>query len=257
MHARLREPFGKAGLTVAVIALVFAMLGGAYAAGKLTSTQKKEVEKIAKKFQGTGPQGPAGQDGAKGDTGQNGAKGDTGQNGAKGDSGVNGVSPTGTSFSGAQGGCTEGGVKFTGANTTYACNGAKGATGFTETLPQGETETGTWGFSPKGAELGFIGMPLNIPLPEELGAVSTSIVFNAPGTTDCPGTIAAPEAAPGKFCIYAEGSIYDAATNPTGTKYRPVSTKLFTSGAVVTFNGQEAGALIEGTYAATPKVPGP
>jgi hypothetical protein len=29
---RLREPSGKAGLTVAVIALVFAMFGGAYAA---------------------------------------------------------------------------------------------------------------------------------------------------------------------------------------------------------------------------------
>jgi len=41
----IREPFGKAGLIVAIFALVMAMVGGAYAAGKLTSGQKKEVEK--------------------------------------------------------------------------------------------------------------------------------------------------------------------------------------------------------------------
>ena len=32
LKRRLKEPFGKAGLIVAVVALVFAMLGGAYAA---------------------------------------------------------------------------------------------------------------------------------------------------------------------------------------------------------------------------------
>ncbi|MCW2987260.1 MAG: hypothetical protein JWM24_198, partial [Solirubrobacterales bacterium] len=52
LKRRLREPFGKAGLTVGVIALVMALVGGAYAAGALTGKQKKEVEKIAKKFAG-------------------------------------------------------------------------------------------------------------------------------------------------------------------------------------------------------------
>ena len=91
---RLREPFGKAGLTVAVIALVFAMLGGAYAATKLNGTQKKEVEKIAKKFQGSGPAGAQGPAGAKGDNGAAGAKGDTGSAGGAGTAGAPGTSAT-------------------------------------------------------------------------------------------------------------------------------------------------------------------
>jgi hypothetical protein len=181
---RLREPFGKAGLTVAVIALVFAMLGGAYAAGGLTSKQKKEVKAIAKSFQGTGPAGAAGPAGPQGPAG---AKGDSGAGGKEG------ISPIGTAFSGNEKGCSEGGVEFKGANTTVACNGKKGnngtagksvvveeeATGtgncaglggssFEQqgsatktyacngkegspwtaggTLPSGKTETGAWGF---------------------------------------------------------------------------------------------------------------
>lgn len=71
-----REPFGKAGLTVAVVALVFAMIGGAYAAGTLTGKQKKEVEKIAKKF--AGKNGSAGQPGSPGKDGSPGAAGQPG-----------------------------------------------------------------------------------------------------------------------------------------------------------------------------------
>ena len=66
----IREPFGKAGLIVGVIALVFAMLGGAYAASALSGKQKKEVEKIAKKF--------VGKPGAPGANGTNGEDGTTG-----------------------------------------------------------------------------------------------------------------------------------------------------------------------------------
>jgi hypothetical protein len=87
---RLREPFGKAGLTVAVIALVFAMLGGAYAASGLNSKQKKEVKSIAKSFQGTGPAGAQGAAGAKGDNGSNGAQGAKGDTGAVGPQGPQG-----------------------------------------------------------------------------------------------------------------------------------------------------------------------
>ena len=50
-HVRgIREPFGKAGTVIGIVALVFAMVGGAFAAGALTAKQKKEVEKIAKKY---------------------------------------------------------------------------------------------------------------------------------------------------------------------------------------------------------------
>src|ERR1700742_4728080 len=44
-----REPFGKAGLILAVCALVLACTGGAFAAGRLTGPPKKEVGKIAAK----------------------------------------------------------------------------------------------------------------------------------------------------------------------------------------------------------------
>lgn len=123
----IREPFGTAGLIVACVALIAALAGGAYAASNgLTSQQKKEVKKIAKSFQGTGPQGAAGAPGAAGANGKDGA---AGANGKDGTSGANGVSPTGTAFSGNANGCQEGGVKFTGANTTVACNGVKGTNG--------------------------------------------------------------------------------------------------------------------------------
>ena len=126
----IREPFGKAGLTVAILALVFAMVGGAYAAsGGLTGKQKKEVEKIAKKYAGktgsAGSQGPAGPAGAKGDTSTNGKDGTNGTNGTNGKEGPEGK------------------------------QGKEGTTGFTETLPSGETETGSEGFGDGGlADIG-------------------------------------------------------------------------------------------------------
>jgi hypothetical protein len=65
-----REPFGKSALTVATVALVLGMVGGAYAAGALTGKQKKEVRKIAKQFAGKpGPEGQQGQQGQQGPPG--------------------------------------------------------------------------------------------------------------------------------------------------------------------------------------------
>jgi hypothetical protein len=83
----IREPFGKAGTVIGIVALVFAMVGGAFAAGVLTAKQKKEVEKIAKKFAGkngaTGELGPVGKQGPVGQPGQ-GTKGDQGIQGIQG-----------------------------------------------------------------------------------------------------------------------------------------------------------------------------
>src|SRR3954465_12391905 len=74
-----REPFGKAGLTVAILALVFAIAGGARAAAGLNGKEKIEVKKIAKQFAGkpgnAGPQGPAGPGGPAGPTGGPGGAG--------------------------------------------------------------------------------------------------------------------------------------------------------------------------------------
>jgi hypothetical protein len=87
----IREPFGKAGLTVAICALVLAMVGGAYAAGALSGKQKKEVEKIAKKFAGKpGATGAAGANGTNGTNGKDGAPGTAGIPGTPGKNGTDG-----------------------------------------------------------------------------------------------------------------------------------------------------------------------
>jgi len=172
MFTKLREPFGKAGLTVAIFALVLAMVGGAYAAGALSGKQKKEVEKIAKKF--------AGKPGANGTNGAAGAKGDPGAAGAKGDLGAKGET-------GAPG-----------------APGKNGTTGFTETLPPNKTETGTWG---AGAELtGSVFVPISFPIPLAAGLEEEDVHFVREAETPpegCEGgTAAEPSAEPGNLCVY-------------------------------------------------------
>jgi hypothetical protein len=127
MLSPLRNRFGIPGV-ISVIALVFAMIGGAYAAssdngGKATSSAK------AKK----GPRGPKG---PKGDTGPAGAQGPAGPAGAKGDTGANGnngtagTSAEATSFAGSNGTCTEGGIEVKSAQpAVLVCNGKKGNNG--------------------------------------------------------------------------------------------------------------------------------
>src|SRR3954454_7553714 len=81
------------GLTVAVIALILALAGGALAAsGALTSKQKNEVKAIVKK-ESKKLKGPAGAQGAAGPQGSAGPQGAAGAAGAKGDTGNTG--PTG------------------------------------------------------------------------------------------------------------------------------------------------------------------
>jgi collagen type VII alpha len=93
----IREPFGTAGLVVAIVALVAALGGGAYAAsGGLNAKQKTEVTKIAKRFAGrTGAQGP------RGNAGPAGAKGNTGSPGAPGQTGFTATLPSGSTETGA------------------------------------------------------------------------------------------------------------------------------------------------------------
>jgi hypothetical protein len=127
MFSPLRNRFGIPGV-ISVIALVFAMLGGAYAASNSSGGGKASASAKAKKGPrgpkgATGPAGPAGPAGPQGPAG---AKGDNGSNGSNG---ANGTSVANSEFSGAQGTCTEGGTKLVGTATTYACNGKKGTTG--------------------------------------------------------------------------------------------------------------------------------
>jgi len=167
----IREPFGTAGLIVACVALIAALGGTAFAAAKLNSTQKKEVEKIAKKYAGapgaTGATGPAGtngtngKDGTNGTNGEKGAPGAPGSPGSPGTPGTNGKSVVTGSFTGSGGSCTEGGatVEVQGEASTkkYICDGEEGSAGApgspgaagqpwtpNNTLPSGATETGAW-----------------------------------------------------------------------------------------------------------------
>jgi hypothetical protein len=121
-HLRRRLGQNSPGITIGVIAVIFALCGGAFAAAGLNSKQKKEVKTIAK-----GLAGKNGKDGAPGSTGPIGPAGPAGKDGSNGANGTNGTSPTGTQFAGSKGGCTEGGVEFTGAK--FVCNGVKGANG--------------------------------------------------------------------------------------------------------------------------------
>jgi hypothetical protein len=87
MYSRLREQFSTAALILSVLALVFALMGGAYAASQADSKKGKVVK---------GPRGPRGKEGPagpKGDTGAPGApgaKGDPGAPGAEGKQGIQG-----------------------------------------------------------------------------------------------------------------------------------------------------------------------
>jgi hypothetical protein len=192
----IREPFGTAGLIVACVALVAALGGTALAAAKLNSTQKKEVEKIAKKF--------AGKPGANGANGTNGSPGAKGDIGAAGVAGAAGTSVTITPLSAPN--CNgQAGAKFTvGAQEAKACNGKDGQTGFTKTLPHEETETGTLSLTQEEGAVMFAQLSFPIPLAAGLDSSHVHLVTVTSGLSECPGTGAAPAAEPGNLCIYQE-----------------------------------------------------
>lgn len=218
----LRSRFGIPG-AIAVIALVFAMFGGAYAAsdggdGNATASAKKKNPKkggggaaAAKRFSmqfskrfsrrfsqqfaipgapglpgPQGPEGPEGSEGDRGDKGNAGAKGATGPAGPQGPQGAQG--PQGVQ--GPQG--PEGPE-----GSPWSAGG---------TLPVGETETGVYVFDPDGGEAGeVIRVPLSfaIPLASKIED-NAHIVYGPPGTdpVNCPGTVENPTAASGYLCIY-------------------------------------------------------
>jgi hypothetical protein len=191
MKRRLTEPFGKAGLIVGILALVFAMLGGAYAAtggsggGKATASAKAKQGKQGK----PGKTGPAGPQGPAGPAGPAGAKGDAGAAGTNGTNGAPGESVTITPISS---GCNGGaGTKF--KNATGEGKACNGTTGFTETLPSGKTETGTWTLGPnvKGNEPFVMRTALSLPIPLAAPIEAANVIIFE-GTTipaGCSGTV--------------------------------------------------------------------
>jgi hypothetical protein len=228
MLQRLRVRFGIPGV-ISVIALVFAMFGGAYAASNPDGGSKATDSAKAKK----GPRGPKG---AKGDTGPAGPVGPAGPAGAKGDAGAagangaNGESVVNTAVPTSSTTCNKlGGAEFkvgNGAPTT-ACNGAKGAPGAPGApgptcdevtgeclLPEGATETGQWAAS-GGKETFQVVASISFPLRSSSEPAETHYVTVneqndvTPAPAECPGTAELPEAIAGSepaLCLY-EGTL--------------------------------------------------
>jgi hypothetical protein len=213
MFSRLRNRLGWPGLIISVIALVFAMFGGAYAAsGGLTGKQKKEVTAIAKSQAKKGPKGatgPAGPIGAQGAAGAAGAKGDKGDAGSVGSAG-----PTGSAGA-------KGATGLTGSTGPTGITGPTGNIG--DTLPSGTTETGVWALRlnppEEGFEFAFADISFAIPLEEELDATQVHLInkedeevkkLNLEGfieeelvtPTKCLGTVREPTAEAGNLCVY-------------------------------------------------------
>jgi hypothetical protein len=213
-----REPFGKAGLAIAVLALILATAGGAYAAQALSGKQKKEVEKIAKKVDKAAPQGPAGSTGPTGAAGPAGGKGDAGAQGTPGAAGAPGK------------------------------NGKDGA--FAPELPPGKTETGIWSVGRLPAEVFGAYVPISFayPLPTDGAAKLHFIAIGATAPPECPGTAAEPLAEEGNICVYEGngfGMTFESIENPGNT-----GEEVGAVGVILNFTGPENGSA-RGTWALT------
>lgn len=200
MISRIRQKLGPAGFIVAIVALVAALAGGAYAAsGALTGKQKKEVEKIAKKFAGVpGATGPAGAAGAAGKDGASGKAGANGKDGANGKSVEFGAAPTPEE-------CEFGGVTVVAGEPPSKKPVCNGETGYSAELPPEATETGTWWFEGNNEEIA--GAPISFPIPlsvADAAAITVNVWRESKPTKPaaCLGTPDAPEAEAGALCLY-------------------------------------------------------
>jgi hypothetical protein len=263
----LRNRFGIPGV-ISVIALVFAMLGGAYAAnnnggGKATASAKAKKGPRGPKG-ATGPAGPQGSAGPAGPAGPKGDAGAAGSNGINGTAGTPGKSVVTEAASGAE--CSEGGTKFKvegSLSSSHVCNGKEGAAGLTETtLAPGKTLTGLWSFGQvEGAEPGVeyarvtISYPLRVvPHPHEFeGATNWIGLGEGPNANaSCPGTYLEPKAAPGQLCLYAgimdhAGSF--ARREPMETNLEPALQTIGWNGSFVIEEGKVG--VGEGSWAVT------
>jgi len=231
MLSRIQNKLGTAGLVVAVVALVVALCGAAFAAGGLTKPQEKRVKQLIKQNSKPGPTGPQGPQGSPGSAGAKGATGSEGKQGKQGEAGKPGENgKNGTD--GEDGLCSLGKPKCL--------------------LPPHATLTGTWSASSASEfhESYFsISFPLRV-VPPPIADAKRFIPPEGAPTAECPGSAIQPEAEPGYVCIYARF------VEPTGG----VSEPLFgftetdsTSGVIVRFKSElkEGGPRAFGSWAVT------
>jgi hypothetical protein len=221
---------------VAIIALVFAMTGGALAAKKYLITSTSQIKpSVLKSLQGTrGPPGPAGAAGAQGaqgpagpagagSQGPAGAKGENGAAGAKGATGATGK----TGPEGLPG--IKGATGATGPTGPAGITGPEGVCASAScTLPSGATETGTWDIDIAGlSEFASVSTPISFPI--RLASSGRAFFFTKKQTIEkefevepsgqkggcvggaptcepsgCTGSVAEPTAPKGALCVYTE-----------------------------------------------------
>jgi len=230
---------------IALLALIFALTGGAFAAtngtgnggGKgnknnqtltATTAKKKPAPKGAR-----GPAGPKGATGATGATGAAGPAGPAGPAGAAGAKGENGAAGT-NGTDGTNG--KEGNEGQPGQPGEPGAIHPGNPVGSAEPLPSKATETGTWAYGFTEASFTRVAISFPIPLAAVLPETNAIFVEESQGTAppNCPGTVKKPEAAPGYLCVYGLGSstAFDVATDPETGAAGPG-----TSGAILQFEG--------------------
>jgi hypothetical protein len=275
MFGAMRRRFNATGL-VAVLALVFAMSGGAYAASRFVITSTKQISpKVLKALQGkagaagaTGVQGPAGPAGPTGPTGA----GSVGPQGPAGNTGANGTSVTSKTLIKGEGGCKEGGSEFTSASgKTTACNGEKGKEGTFggQSLPAGKTLTGAWAASsyaeaeyPKeGFGVAAAGVSFALPASPAITSAQTSYIGSEEGENEeeskwapaikehkCKGDAQKPGAVEGNLCVFGESEVNLLATPSILISGNGETTPGFT---VYEYSKGKGAMLMFGTWAVT------
>lgn len=251
MFSRVHQKLGTAGFIIAIVALIAALTGGAYAAsGGLSKQEKKQItkeskkfsKKFSKRFAEQGPKGDAGAPGAAGPIGPSGSQGSAGAAGSDGLDGDTGpIGPEGP----------EGPEGSAGADGTDGAPGPEGSPWTAGgTLPSGATETGTWGAFIAGEQV--VPISFSIPLAAAIGPAKAVVVEGTPGAECDNGSGEAssasnPEADPGYLCVFvglAEG------TAAVGGVFNPIvfSSGASKSGALVYVAGSGA---VAGTFAVT------
>lgn len=255
---------------VMTVALVFAMSGGAYAAGKYMITSTKQISpKVLASLKGvkgkngapgaTGSTGPAG---TAGPAGANGKEGPIGKEGAAGKEGASGQSVTSKEVTTKEAACGGvGGSEFTSASgKTVVCNGSPWTGG--GTLPSGSTETGVVATAtmPVGS-VGIARTSISFTVPLR-GTVEAHVVGVEEGQGEadanvpsgCKGNAAEPQAERGNLCVFMSSelnvSVAGATAPETGEPEKAGKT-----GAVMFFAASEPSKGISaiGTWAVTAK----
>ena len=211
-----RRELGLAGL-MAALALVLAMVGGAWAAKKYLITSPSQIKpSVLKKLKG--PKGQPGAQGPAGSAGTPGPKGDTGATGPEGKAGKEG-SPW-----------TSGG-----------------------TLPPGETEVGSWGWRHATEDITPEMVPISFGLPLSEAPDVVLLKSSETEAEGCPGIVdGLPTADPGTLCVYTALE-FDIASikfiSPTPTL--PFEEGAGQSGSVISLDPEGENPFAYGSWAVT------